>query len=59
MQTFIGVKLDQIKFLYALLDSLEEIKDDLEYDYGSDDVALSKIKNLIDTVYEYKEEMDG
>lgn len=51
--------MDQIKFLYALLDSLEEIKDDLEYDYGSDDVALSKIKNLIDTVYEYKEEMDG
>jgi hypothetical protein len=51
--------LDQSKFLFQLLDTLEEIKSDLEFDYGTDDVAYSKIKNLMEFVEEYKEEVDG
>lgn len=51
--------MDQSKFLFQLIDSLEEIKSDLEFDYGVDDVAYSKLKDLVEFVEEYQEEVDG
>lgn len=51
--------MNQTKFLLQLLDSLEEIKADLEFDYGVDDVAYSKLKDLVGFVEEYQEEVDG
>lgn len=51
--------MDQSKFLFQLIDSLEEIKSDIEFDYGVDDVSYLKLKDLVEFVEEYQEEVDG
>lgn len=46
---------DQEKFIFNLVNDLESILDDIQYDYGYDNVAAEKMQDLIEKVKEYQE----
>lgn len=48
---------DQEKFIFDLVNDLESILDDIQYDYGYDNVASEKMQDLIEKVKEYQESL--
>lgn len=48
---------DQEKFIFNLVNDLESILDDIQYDYGYDNVAAEKMQDLIEKVKEYQESL--
>lgn len=48
---------DQEKFIFDLINDLELILDDVQYDFGYDNVAYEKLKDLIDRTKEYQESL--
>ena len=48
---------DQEKFIFNLVNDLESILDDIQYDYGYDNVASEKMQDLIEKVKEYQENL--
>jgi len=48
---------DQEKFIFDLANDLESILDDIQYDFGYDNVAAEKLQDLIEKVKEYQENL--
>lgn len=48
---------DQEKFVFDLINDLEIILDDVQYDFGYENVPAEKLEDLIQKVKEYQENL--
>jgi hypothetical protein len=48
---------DQEKFIFDLINDLEAILDDIQFDFGYENVAAEKMQDLIEKMKEHQENL--